>query len=649
MNSWFEFLGAVVVDSLLVGSILLLSALLGLAVLKNHSAKLRHNFVLIVLLALPISTLYSVNRHYQHSKGFSSYNAPVDLSIQNRSALDLPIESISSTFSESENFSIENPKPLAWLGLIWALGFGLFTLRYLLAISGLQLARSKKLDFIDAEIMSLFESLRVDFGISPMIKLYFSDKILSPQLVGFFKPIVLFPLGLIEGLSMEEVELILRHELAHVSRKDHVIHMVINVLKVFYFFNPAYWWLASQIDNEREFATDDLALHSTEKAITYAKALAHIEDYRQNQMVLGFAGNSKNQLLKRIQRMTQRTSKTNWLSGVFSLLIISSMFLLTSLREKAQEIPELPTEKPLTELDSLPVYIKAPYYIQADTDKVSIALKEILDGTVKIEMDGNYIKSIIRDGKKLEGKELETYKSAHNELQRYAEKVVYRDMNNQQKELLRKEAQLLQERLQRLKAEEDLMQSNMDSLRILEYEMALNLQKKQSEEYQAAYVEREKAIQEQREMLAIATEQKEKQMQLELKRQQYLMEIELLRQNTQMKLAKMRESNSDSDFTGIVEVTNINADHAIYSFGQSENKEENDWAKAYVQELIYERTNNPKLILDGKAISTKWKDIDNEFLNQISKIELYTSEEMKTKFKKREYKGFNGILVLSSR
>lgn len=649
MSSVLEFLGSVVIDSLLVGSILLMLALLGLALLRKNSAKLRHNFVLIVLLALPISTIYSVNTHYQHNENLLILKNGERQNISSISNQALMNEVISSTSSEIEKITIENPKPLAWLGLIWAIGCGMFTLRYLLAISGLRIAYSKKANFVDDQIMSLFEGLKADFGISPKIRLFLSDKVLSPQLIGFFKPVILFPLGLIEGLSMEEVELILRHELAHVSRKDHVIHMVINVLKIFYFFNPAYWWLASQIDNEREFATDDLALPSAEKAITYAKALAHIEDYRQNQLVLGFAGNSKNQLLKRIQRMTKRTNKTNWLSGFFSLLIISSMFLLTSLREKSQDLPQPLTQEPINALDSLPVYVKAPYYIQADTDKVSIALKEILDGIVKIEMDGNSIKSITSGGKVLKGKELETYKSAHNELQRYAVQVVYRDMNDQQKELLRREAELLQERLQRLKAEEDLMKTSMDSLRIMEYEMALNLQKKQSEEFQSAYIEREKAIQKQREMMALAVEQKEKQMQLELKRQEYLMEIELLRQNTQMKLAKMRESNNDSDFTGIVEVTNISTEHAIYAFGENDNKSENDWAKAYVQELIYERTNNPKLILDGKTLSSEWKDIDKDFLDKISKIELYTGEAMKSKFKKRDYKGYNGVLMMTSK
>ena len=135
---------------------------------------------------------------------------------------------------------------------------------------------------------------------------------------------------MIEGLSTEEVEAILFHELAHLKRNDFVINIIINVLQIVFFYHPAYWWMKSQLDNEREYATDELALKYSEKKLPMIKALAKVQAFSMNQPGLAFAGNSKNQVLKRINIMMNSKQQPNWLSAIFTIALLLVAFGLMS-------------------------------------------------------------------------------------------------------------------------------------------------------------------------------------------------------------------------------------------------------------------------------------------------------------------------------
>ena len=45
-----------------------------------------------------------------------------------------------------------------------------------------------------------------------------------PVVIGFFRPVILIPLGLLTGLPSEQLESILIHELAHIRRCDYLVN-----------------------------------------------------------------------------------------------------------------------------------------------------------------------------------------------------------------------------------------------------------------------------------------------------------------------------------------------------------------------------------------------------------------------------------------
>jgi beta-lactamase regulating signal transducer with metallopeptidase domain len=57
----------------------------------------------------------------------------------------------------------------------------------------------------------------------------------APVVIGFLKPVILLPFGLLSNIPPEQVEAILLHELAHVRRKDYLVNLVQSFAEVVFF------------------------------------------------------------------------------------------------------------------------------------------------------------------------------------------------------------------------------------------------------------------------------------------------------------------------------------------------------------------------------------------------------------------------------
>jgi hypothetical protein len=141
-------------------------------------------------------------------------------------------------------------------------------------------------------------------GIKKNVKVYLSSAINSPVVLGFFKPIILIPIQLTTGLSSEQLEVVIYHELIHVKRYDSIINLVQNVLEAIFFFNLPFLWFSNLIKIEREKCCDDAVLKITHNKKDYISALyfcagLHIEN---PPLSLGFASGGE-VLLERVERI----------------------------------------------------------------------------------------------------------------------------------------------------------------------------------------------------------------------------------------------------------------------------------------------------------------------------------------------------------
>ena len=180
-----------------------------------------------------------------------------------------------------------------------------------------QLSNLKKasLSSIPIEWQLIFEKVAKSLKIEKTINFHLSSIVNVPLVIGYLKPVVLFPIALVNQLESDQVEAILIHELSHIRRNDFLLNLIKTAIETLLFFNPFVWMAGRFIHIEREHACDDLVLKITGKPLNYAHALLKLEllkDKSSPAYALAATGKSQN-LYQRIKRITNM--KTNYLNA----------------------------------------------------------------------------------------------------------------------------------------------------------------------------------------------------------------------------------------------------------------------------------------------------------------------------------------------
>jgi hypothetical protein len=140
---------------------------------------------------------------------------------------------------------------------------------------------------------------------------------------------VLLPTSALTGLAPWQLELLLRHELAHVRRYDYLVNLLQCVAEVLLFHHPAAWWVSRQIRTEREHCCDD-DVAAAVGVYRYVRALVAMEELRavsgpaSLHLAVGADGGS---LLARVQRLTGTSEPTprGWVGQPRSVLTTLAM------------------------------------------------------------------------------------------------------------------------------------------------------------------------------------------------------------------------------------------------------------------------------------------------------------------------------------
>ena len=144
-----------------------------------------------------------------------------------------------------------------------------------------------------------------------------------PVVIGYVRPVILMPVGLLAGLPAGQIESILLHELAHIRRHDYLVNLLQIVVESLVFYHPAVWWISGVMRAERENCCDDLVVATQGDAFAYAAALTALEQNRGavREAVLAATGGS---LVKRVRRLLiQPEGPRAALTPVFSAAILT--------------------------------------------------------------------------------------------------------------------------------------------------------------------------------------------------------------------------------------------------------------------------------------------------------------------------------------
>jgi beta-lactamase regulating signal transducer with metallopeptidase domain len=148
----------------------------------------------------------------------------------------------------------------------------------------------------------LFQRLRSKLAVKRMVRLKVAPSHPSALVLGFIHPVIILPAEAVPEAGLGQAEHILRHELAHVRRRDDWTNLVQRFLEAALFFHPAVWWISKQLSLEREIACDDAVLHQGVRPQSYALLLANLASRMTGRLpsVAPGASSSKSQLQQRI-------------------------------------------------------------------------------------------------------------------------------------------------------------------------------------------------------------------------------------------------------------------------------------------------------------------------------------------------------------
>ena len=196
---------------------------------------------------------------------------------------------------------------------LWFLGICVFMLRLLGNIGYIYYLKSHLNFPVESYWDELLEDLLGKARLKKPVHLVESALVRTPMMLGYLKPVILFPIGMINRLDPENVEAILAHELAHILHHDYLFNMLQSIVETLFYYHPAVWWLSSRIRHEREIAADDAAVVLTGNSIGYAKSLVLVQDLALSPLSpsLAFAGRQKNQLLHRVRHILNIKQSTN--------------------------------------------------------------------------------------------------------------------------------------------------------------------------------------------------------------------------------------------------------------------------------------------------------------------------------------------------
>src|SRR5712692_8100999 len=276
MTNWLSptamhSLGWTLVHFLWQGTALAALAAATMALCRRASARYLIGVVtLVMMLAAPVATLFLLNQ-----AGSIAAEKPSPHLADVQTARTLTV-----TPGAKPAPSNSSPDALPWLVETWLLGVAFFSLRTAGGFLLLERQQRKLSIAVNGRLLEICRALQNRLGLNRSIRFCECQWLEAPAVIGWFRPVVLLPITALTGLSEDQLQSVIAHELAHIKRLDAFVNVFQVCVETLLFYHPAVWWLNKRIRAEREHCCDDMAVALCGNAGEYARALTLMEEWR---------------------------------------------------------------------------------------------------------------------------------------------------------------------------------------------------------------------------------------------------------------------------------------------------------------------------------------------------------------------------------
>ncbi len=335
-----------------------------LKIIPTKKANVRHNLSILSLVLLIVTIGITFSLENQNTTILASYhtannNVLVLEDTYNLASIEGQMEILQQAIG-AHNVEIVS---------IWVVGVFLFSFRLIGGLLYLnQLKRAAFTSQNTKRLNDTIESIKNRLKIRKVVQVLESTQIEVPMVMGYLKPIILMPAGLISGFKMEEIEAVLLHEMAHIKRNDYLVNIFQYVAESVLFFNPGVWILSKAINEEREHCCDDMAVNYFENKMAYIKALTNVQSFAMNKTVALALAEKKQHLIHRIKRIMKTTTNNNKSKALPLVMITAVLVSLVWYKNSNAEIFKETAEAPATiEMVAAEPLDENSDYIRADT------------------------------------------------------------------------------------------------------------------------------------------------------------------------------------------------------------------------------------------------------------------------------------------
>ncbi|HUU96052.1 MAG TPA: carboxypeptidase regulatory-like domain-containing protein [Phycisphaerae bacterium] len=191
---------------------------------------------------------------------------------------------------------------LPWIVLGWLAGVIVLSMRLLGGWAQAERLKRCGTRFVAEVWRERLRGLADRLRVTRPVRLLESTLAEVPTAIGWLRPVILIPTGALTGLTPDQLEALLAHELAHIRRYDYLLNVLQTVIETLLFYHPGVWWISRRIRTEREHCCDDLAVAVCGDALGYARALAELEERRGVPARVAVAAKG-GPLLRRVRRL----------------------------------------------------------------------------------------------------------------------------------------------------------------------------------------------------------------------------------------------------------------------------------------------------------------------------------------------------------
>jgi beta-lactamase regulating signal transducer with metallopeptidase domain len=182
-----------------------------------------------------------------------------------------------------------------------------------------------------------------ELSIRRRIKVCVQDGLKSPALTLSLWPKLLLPQTMLSGMSREQTELGIRHELTHYKRGDHLMSLLLLVLRGVYWFNPLVWIAHKMMLADMEAACDARATMGLEKQRRnlYVSTVIDLGSDQYARCALGMGtGSGKKEMERRIRGMFMK--RRSGRAARLTALLLVPLLLVACFTTACQPTPEKP-------------------------------------------------------------------------------------------------------------------------------------------------------------------------------------------------------------------------------------------------------------------------------------------------------------------